>query len=127
MHNVGEEGLCHGLGGGRVAKGDEVAVLAEAVDDGENHRLPTDTGQCFNEVEPNVCPDDSGDWQRHEEAGQVEMLRLVPLTCSTCPHKVLHNTTHVGKMEVAAEPMYSALDALMSIIIDSNHNLLQEG
>jgi hypothetical protein len=34
--DVGEESLCHGLGGVRVGEGDEVAVLAEAVDDGED-------------------------------------------------------------------------------------------
>jgi hypothetical protein len=61
-HNVGEEGLRHGLDGVRVGEGDEVAVLAEAVDDEEDHRLPIDTGQCFNEVESDVRPDDGGDW-----------------------------------------------------------------
>jgi hypothetical protein len=33
----------------------------------------------------------------------VKMLRLVPLTSGTCPYEVLHNTTHVGKMEVTVE------------------------
>jgi hypothetical protein len=61
-HNVGEKGLRHGLGSVRVAEGDEVAVLAEAVDDGEDHRLPVDTGQCFHEVEADVRPNDCGDW-----------------------------------------------------------------
>jgi hypothetical protein len=51
-----------------------VAVLAEAVDDGEDHRLPVDTGQCFHEIEVDVGPDDSGDRQWHEEAGRVEVL-----------------------------------------------------
>jgi hypothetical protein len=33
-----------------------------AVDNGEDRRLPVDTGQCFNEVEADVCPEDGGDW-----------------------------------------------------------------
>jgi hypothetical protein len=34
MNDVGEEGPRHGLSSVRVRQGDEVAVLAEAVDDG---------------------------------------------------------------------------------------------
>lgn len=61
-HNVDEEGLRHGPDVVRVAEGDEVAVLAEAVDDGEDHRLSVDTWQCFDEVDADVHLDDGGDW-----------------------------------------------------------------
>jgi hypothetical protein len=33
----------------------------------------------------------------------VKVLYFVSLASGTCPHKVLHNTTHVGKMEVTSE------------------------
>jgi hypothetical protein len=42
-NNVGEEGLCHRRRCVRVREGDEVAILAEPVDDGENDHLPVHT------------------------------------------------------------------------------------
>jgi len=59
---VGEESLCQRLRRVWVSEGDEVAVLAEAVDDSEDHRLPLDTGQGFHKIEANISPDDGGDW-----------------------------------------------------------------
>jgi hypothetical protein len=38
-NNVGEEGLRHRRRRVQMREGDEVAVLAEPVDDGENNRL----------------------------------------------------------------------------------------
>jgi hypothetical protein len=35
----------------------------------------------------------------------VKVLSFVLLASGTCPHKVLHNTPHVGKMEVTSESM----------------------
>jgi hypothetical protein len=34
--------------------------------------------------------------------------------------------THVGKMKVTAEAMKSAMDALVSILMDGLHDLLQQ-
>jgi len=56
----------------------------------------------------------------------VEVLGLVSLTSGTCPHKVLHKTPHVGEVEVAAESVQCALDALVATIVDSRHDFLQE-
>ena len=70
-HDVGEERLCHRLDGVRVAEGDEVEVLAEAVDDGEDDRFAVDAGQCFNEVEADIRQDDGRDGQGHEQACRV--------------------------------------------------------
>jgi len=65
--DVGEEGLGHGLGGIRMAECDEVAVLAEAVDDGEDDRLPVDLRQRLDEIQPYVGPDHRGHWEGQQE------------------------------------------------------------
>jgi len=57
----------------------------------------------------------------------VQVLRLVPLTSCTGPHEVLHLPPHVGEVEVAAEPVQSAVDALVAVIMYRGHDLLQEG
>ena len=56
-HDVGEEGLCDGLGGVRVRQGDEVTVLAEPVHHHQDDGLATDARQCLHEVQPDVRPD----------------------------------------------------------------------
>jgi len=104
-----------------------VAVLAEAVDDGQDHRLPVDPGQRFDEVEADVCPNSGRNRQWHDEAGWKEVLRLVSLTSGTHPHKILHNAAHVGEVEVATKSVQCALDALVAIVMDSRHDFLQEG
>ena len=109
-----------------MSEGDEVAVLAEAIDDGEEHRLPVNTGQRFDEVEPDIRPDDCGDGQRHEEPCRVEVLRLVPLTSDAHSYKVLNKTTHVWKMKVTSKALQSTLDALMAVVVDRRDDLLQE-
>jgi hypothetical protein len=53
------------------------------------------------------------------------MLRFVPLTSRARPHEFLHQTTHVGKMKVTAEVVKRAMDALVSILMDGLHDLLQ--
>ena len=55
------------------------------------------------------------------------MLRLVPLTSGACMHKILHELLHVRKMKVAAQSVQRALDSFMSILMDSGHDLLNEG
>ena len=64
VHDVVEERLGHGLGGVRVRQGDEVAIFAEAVDDGEDYRLVVHPRQGFHEIEADVGPDRGGNWQQ---------------------------------------------------------------
>jgi len=124
-NNVGEEGLRHGLSNVRVRQGDEVAVLAEAVDNREDDRLPVHPWQWLHEVEADVRPNGRRDGKRQEQSRRMKVLRLVPLTSRACPHKVLHQTTHIGKVKVAVETMKRAVDALVPIIMDSRHDLLE--
>jgi hypothetical protein len=60
VHYHVEEGLCDSRGGVRVSDQDEVCILAEAVDDGDDHWLAIDTREPFNEVHCHVGPDRRG-------------------------------------------------------------------
>lgn len=56
-HNVGEEGLGNRLSSVWMRQGDEVAVLAEAVDDREDDGFPSYARQCLHKIEADVGPD----------------------------------------------------------------------
>jgi hypothetical protein len=55
-HDVDEEGMRDGLSGVGVHQGDEMAVLAEAIDDGEDDRLALHLGKRLDEVDADVRP-----------------------------------------------------------------------
>ena len=56
----------------------------------------------------------------------MEVFRLVPLACGACAHHLLHELTHMGKMEIAAKPVKCALDAFVAILVDGRHDLKQQ-
>jgi hypothetical protein len=60
----GEERLRHGLDGVGVCQGNEMAVFAEAVDDGQDHRLFVYPWESFHKVQPNVRPNGGWNGQR---------------------------------------------------------------
>jgi hypothetical protein len=104
---------------------DELAVLAEAVDDGRDHRLVVHAGQRLHEVEANVRPNDGGDREGVQEAGGMKVLRLVLLASCALPHKVLHQAPHVGEVKVAAQSVECAVNALVTVHVDSGNDLRQ--
>jgi hypothetical protein len=55
-HDVGEESVSNGLGGVGVRQGNQMAVLAEAMDDGEDDRLALHLGKRLDEVDADVRP-----------------------------------------------------------------------
>ena len=101
--DVAEERLGDELGGVGVCQRDEVAVLAEAVDDGENYCLALHPGQCFNEIDAEVGPHTGRNGQWLEQPGRPQVASLVPLTRGTRLHKVLHHTTHVGELKITPQ------------------------
>ena len=104
-----------------------MAVLAESVHHRQDDRLAPNERQSFDEVKGDVHPDPLWHGQRKEEPGWVQVLRLVPLTNGARAHKILHKLLHVRKMKVAAQSVQRALDSFMSILMDSGHDLLNEG
>jgi len=59
-NDVGKEGLSHRLRGVGVRQRYEVAVLAEAVHDGQDDRLAVHPRERLHEVDADVRPDDGG-------------------------------------------------------------------
>jgi hypothetical protein len=54
------------------------------------------------------------------------MFRLVALAHCTRTNKVLHHTIHVREVEVVAESVQRALDALMALLMDRPQHLLHQ-
>jgi hypothetical protein len=55
------------------------------------------------------------------------MFRLQPLARRARPHEILHQASHVGEVEVPAQAMQGAVDALMPVVMYGGHDLLQQG
>lgn len=66
-----------------MSQWNEVAVLTEAIDDGEDDRFAADARKSFDEVQPQISPNRCGYWKRQQQPGRVEMFRLVALAGST--------------------------------------------
>jgi hypothetical protein len=54
------------------------------------------------------------------------VVELVLLTGDAGLHEILHQATHVGKMEIPPEPVEGAMNALMTIVVDCGQDLLQQ-
>jgi hypothetical protein len=62
-HDVGKEGMSDGLGVVGVRQGNEMAVLTDAIDDGEDDHLALHLGKCLDEVDADVSPHSRWNWQ----------------------------------------------------------------
>jgi hypothetical protein len=58
-----------------------------------------------------------------QQAGWMKVLRLVLLASCARPHKVLHQAPHVGEVKVAAQSVECAVNALMTVCVDSGNDL----
>uniref|UniRef100_A0A0A8ZTW4 Uncharacterized protein n=1 Tax=Arundo donax TaxID=35708 RepID=A0A0A8ZTW4_ARUDO len=125
-NDVGEEGVSDGLGGVGVRQGDEMAVLAEAIHDGEDDRLALHLGQRLDEVDADVRPHSRRNRQWLQQTGRPEVVGLVLLTGDAGLHEILHQTTHGGKMKIPPEPVEGAADALMAVVVDRGQDLPQQ-
>ncbi|XP_021309766.1 uncharacterized protein LOC8080735 isoform X3 [Sorghum bicolor] len=125
-HDVGEESLGHCLGRVWVRQGQEVGVLAEAVDDRQDDGLALDTRQRLDEVHGDVRPNTLRNRKGQQQARRVQLLRLVALAHRTRADEVLHHPFHVRKMKIPAETMQGALNAFMSFFVDSQQDFLQQ-
>ena len=86
----------------RVAEGDEVRVLGEAVHHGEDDRLPMYHGEPLDEVHGDVRPHLGRNHQRLQQTCRLQGLRLVALACTAGAHPVLEQGTIAGDVEVGA-------------------------
>jgi hypothetical protein len=123
-HDVGEEGVSDGLGGVGVRQGNEMAVLAEAIDDEEDDRLALYLGKRLDKVDADVSPHSRWNRQRLQQTGGPEVVRLVLVTGDACLHEILHQATHVWKMKIPSELVEGAVDALKAVVVDRSQDLL---
>jgi hypothetical protein len=68
-HDIFEEGASNGLHGVEEAQGDEMCILGEAIDDGEDDQLPTNARKALNRVHGAIAPHMLRHGQRLLEAG----------------------------------------------------------
>ena len=73
-NDVGEESLGSGLHSVGVCQGNEMAVFAEAIYHRQDHRLPTHSWQCLDEVQGDVRPNALRHVERQQEPGGLQVL-----------------------------------------------------
>jgi hypothetical protein len=77
--NVLGEGRRDRGGGVRVAQGDEVAVLGQAIDHRQDHRLAAHLWESFHEVHRDVLPNLQRHGQWLQQAGRMQVLCFMSL------------------------------------------------
>jgi len=103
-----------------------VAVFAKSVDHGEDDRFAANARQCLNEIQPDVRPDRRGYRERQEQAGRVQVFRLVALAGGAGADVILDGATETRRVEVPAEAMQRALDALVAVVVNGGDQLVKE-
>ena len=84
----------------RVAEGDEVRVLGEPVDDGEDDRLSVDLGKALDEVHRDIHQHLGRNIERLKKAYWLESRCLVALERDAGTNKVLDKPAVTGNVEV---------------------------
>jgi hypothetical protein len=103
-----------------------MAVLAEPVHHGEDHRLAANARKCFYKIECDIGPNTLWHREQKEETHQVHVLRLVALADHALAHLVLHKLFHIREMKIAPEAVKRALDALVTVLMDYPQDFLQQ-
>ena len=111
---VVEEGASDGGRRVRVAQWDEMGVLREPVNHGEDNTFTVDLGERLHEVHGDVGLDTGGHRQRLEKAGEVQSLGFVPLAGSTCANVVADDAPVMLDEEPRVEPLKHFLDPLVT-------------
>ena len=112
--NVVEERLGDRDGGVGMSKRDEVGVLGEAIDDGEDDGLAADPRKALDEIHSDVSPHRVRNVERLEEPRRVQVLRLVVLTSSAALDELPYLARRVWVVERRPQANESLLCALMA-------------
>ena len=54
------------------------------------------------------------------------MLSLIALANGTRAHQVLHEQFHVRKMKIMPQPVQHALNPLVTVVMNSQHDILEQ-
>jgi hypothetical protein len=107
-----------------VAQRDEVGVLREAVDDGEDDRLLVDLGQSLDEIHRDVRPHLRWHLERLQQPRRLQRLGLVALASGTRPNPVPNQRLIMWDVEIGAQAMEGLLDALVAGRVRQVNNLV---
>jgi hypothetical protein len=102
-----------------------VAIFAGAVDDREDHRFAVHPRQSFHEIEADRLRWELAMVGGGRRGGGAPSC-TVGVASEAFPHKVLHTTSHVGKMKVTAQTVQRVLDPLVPVVVDGSHDLQQQ-
>lgn len=97
-----------------VTERNEVGVLGEAVNNGEDDGFVADLGQPLDEVHADVRPHLRRNFQWLQQPCRLPGLRLVALTGGTGPHPILNQGTVIGDVEVGTEAVQRLLNTLVA-------------
>lgn len=92
--NVRKKHTCNRGCGVGVAEGNEVRVLGEAVDDGEDNRLALNLRKALNEIQRDIAPNKRRYRQRLEQTRRVEVFPLATLTSRALSDELANGTPH---------------------------------
>jgi hypothetical protein len=98
----------------RVAERDEVGVFWQTIHHRQYDGLAIDAREALDEVLGDVAPDSGWDNEWLQEAGWVELLWLVLLSCGARAHMITHHRTPAGDEEIRAELVQSLFVALVA-------------
>jgi hypothetical protein len=115
-----KENLGHRCRRVRVTQRQEVCVLQKSVYNDEDDRLAVDARKAFNKIHGDVGLDGGWKFQRLEQAGRMQLLRLVTLTGSTRLDEVPHCLVRTWNVEICLKPMERFLGAFVA---DAMHAL----
>ena len=121
-----EEGAGYRRRGVGVAERNEVCVLSEAADDGENDRLAADLRQPFNEIHGDIRPYLGRYLQRLKQTGGLQGCSLVALASSASTHPILDHRPITWNIKVQAKAVQCLLDPFMAGTMGELNGLVPE-
>ena len=72
-----------------------------------------------------VGPDPLRNWKRKQQPSLSQVFGFIPLADHAHPNELLHQSFHVKKVEVAAQPMQRALNAFVPLLVDGLCDFLE--
>ena len=110
----------------RVAEGDEVRVLGEPVDNGEDDGLSVDLGKALDEVHRDIRPHLGRNVERLKKACRLESRCLVALEHDACTNKVVDKPAVAGNVEVLSQAHEGLLDTLVAGSMSQHDRLMMQ-
>ena len=106
-----------------MTQGDKRSHLGEAVNDGQDDRLPTNPREPFHKVHGDVAPNLRWHQQGLEKTSRVEMFSLIALTHSAAMNEGADQLMKPAVVEGRPQPVEGFLDTLMTSLMSITEEL----